>query len=45
MVPSKINDVYFIRLAVCAASTEKKHIEFAWETIVRHAEAFLNRTN
>lgn len=38
MVPAIINDVYFLRFAVCAASTEYKHIEFAWKTIKKHAD-------
>jgi hypothetical protein len=38
MVPSKINDVLFLRFAVCAANTEKRHIEFAWNVISKHAD-------
>ena len=34
MVPSKINNVYFLRFAVCAVSTEKRHIEEAWNIIL-----------
>ena len=34
MVPSKINDIYFIRFAVCAASSEIVHIDYAWKIIV-----------
>ena len=45
MVPSKVNDVYFIRFTVCASSTEEKHIDFAWETIVRDAETIILKTN
>ena len=41
MVPSKINDVYFLRFAICAASTEKRHVDFAWEVIQKHAETLL----
>lgn len=41
MVPSKINDVFFIRFAVCAVSTEKEHIDFAWNEIVNLANATL----
>lgn len=37
MVPSKINNVYFIRFAICAYSTAKEHIEFAWEEISKSA--------
>jgi len=35
MVPSKINDIFFMRFAVCAASTEDSHIDFAWDLIQR----------
>lgn len=40
MVPSKINDVYFLRFAICAATTEQKHIDEAWSIILRHANSF-----
>ena len=36
MVPSKINDIFFLRFAVCASSTEKNHIEFAWKVILEN---------
>lgn len=42
MVPSKINDIYFIRFAVCASSTEKHHIDFAWENILCNTSILLN---
>ena len=42
MVPSKINDIYFLRFAVCASSTETRHIDFAWENILKHTNAILN---
>ena len=41
MVPSKINDIFFLRFAVCAVSTEKEHIEFAWNVIVKNVEKIL----
>lgn len=41
MVPSKINDTYFLRFAVCAVSTEREHIEFAWNVIVKNVEKIL----
>ncbi len=41
MVPSKINNVYFLRFAVCAVSTEKRHIEEAWNIILNNAEQLL----
>ena len=33
MVASEINQVFFIRFVVCAASTQENHIDFAWEVI------------
>lgn len=44
MVPSKINDIFFLRFAVCAASTESRHIDFAWENILKNTNSIL-RTN
>lgn len=38
MVPSQINETYFLRFAVCAASTERRHIEFAWDVILKTTE-------
>jgi aromatic-L-amino-acid decarboxylase len=42
MVPSKIGDTYFLRLAVCAQSVEAKHVEYAWDVIVKTAESLSN---
>lgn len=33
MVPSKVNDTFFLRFAVCASRTESKDVKFAWEVI------------
>jgi hypothetical protein len=41
MVPSKVNDVYFLRFAVCARTTEREHVEFAWATILKFANLLL----
>ena len=38
MVPSQIGDTYFLRFAVCAASTEEKHVEFAWKVVTETAD-------
>jgi aromatic-L-amino-acid decarboxylase len=45
MVPAKINDIFFIRFAVCASSTEKEHIEFAWNEITRTVDVLLSEKN
>ncbi len=41
MVPSKVNEKYFLRFAVCAATTEKEHIDYAWKIIVEISNALL----
>ncbi len=38
MVPSKIDDLFFIRFAVCAASTEKEHVDFAWNNVLKNLQ-------
>lgn len=38
MVPSKIGETYFLRFAVCAQSIEAKHVEYAWDVVVKTAE-------
>ena len=43
MVPSKINSIYFIRFAVCAASSEIVHIDYAWKIIVDTYEKLLTK--
>ncbi|CAH1785663.1 unnamed protein product [Owenia fusiformis] len=41
LVPSKINDTYFIRFAVCAKSTESKDITYAWSVITELATGIM----
>ena len=38
MVPSKINDLFFIRFAVCASNTEQSHVDFAWNIVLKSLE-------
>lgn len=38
MVPSESKGKYFLRFAVCAASTESKDITFAWKVIQELAD-------
>jgi aromatic-L-amino-acid decarboxylase len=45
MVPGKINDVFYIRFAICASSTETRHIDFAQNIISKHADIILNEAN
>ena len=44
MVPSKVNGRFFIRFAVCAATTEKSHIDYAWKVIVDTSNSLLSTT-
>lgn len=37
MVPSKIHDVYFLRMAVCSRYTNSKDMEYSWAEISRAA--------
>lgn len=41
LVPSKIDDVYFLRLAVCSRFTEDKDIHISWEEIQASADDVL----
>ncbi len=41
MVPGKVNDLYFLRFAICAASTEEHHVDFAWNIIKRFTDIIL----
>ncbi|XP_050689746.1 aromatic-L-amino-acid decarboxylase-like [Eriocheir sinensis] len=41
LVPSKIRDVYFLRLAVCSRQTEEKDIDLAWREVLKQTEALL----
>lgn len=38
MVPAKIGEKFFLRFAICASSTEKRHIENAWQIILKHVD-------
>jgi aromatic-L-amino-acid decarboxylase len=33
LVPSKINDIYFLRMAVCSRFTEPKDMEYSWNEV------------
>ena len=41
MVPSKIDGTFFIRFCVCAATTEKSHIDKAWNVIIQQTKGLL----
>lgn len=45
LVPSKIRDTYFLRLAVCSRMTESSDMLAAWEEIKTLAEELLKETN
>lgn len=33
LVPSKIRDTYFLRMAVCSRYTESEDIKFSWDEV------------
>lgn len=41
MVPSKVNDVYFLRMAVCSRFTETADIEYSWKEVAAAADELL----
>lgn len=41
LVPSKIRDVYFLRLAICSRYTEKSDIDISWKEVKEAAEEVL----
>ncbi|EAT37248.1 AAEL010737-PA [Aedes aegypti] len=41
MVPSKVNDVYFLRMAVCSRFTEASDIEYSWNEVSAAADELL----
>jgi aromatic-L-amino-acid decarboxylase len=44
MVPTKLRDKFSIRFAVCARTTEERHIDEAWEEIKVAAAEILDQT-
>lgn len=42
LVPSKINDVYFLRLAICSRFSEKEDIDVSWREVSSIADDMLN---
>lgn len=45
LVPSKIDDVYFLRLAICSRYTEKEDVELSWREIKETADELLAASN
>jgi aromatic-L-amino-acid decarboxylase len=43
MVPGKVNDLYFMRFAICAATTEELHIDYAWNIIIKYADIIISK--
>lgn len=41
LVPSKVDDVYFLRFAVCSRFTEESDIQSSWEEIKTSADEVL----
>ncbi|KAJ8939250.1 hypothetical protein NQ318_015208 [Aromia moschata] len=45
LVPSKIRDVYFLRLAVCSRMTEKSDIDISWKEVKETADELLAKNH
>ncbi|XP_074654219.1 aromatic-L-amino-acid decarboxylase-like [Tubulanus polymorphus] len=43
VVPAQVNDVYFIRFAVCAQKATDDDITFAWDTIREEADSIIDQ--
>jgi hypothetical protein len=41
MVPGMVNDVYYLRFALCAEATEKLHVDYAWSIILKFTDIIL----
>lgn len=41
LVPSKINDTYFLRVAICSRFSQKEDIEYSWKEISNLADLVL----
>lgn len=41
LVPSKIRDKYFLRMAVCSRYTESDDIRLSWEEVAKHSTDLL----
>lgn len=45
LVPSKIRDVYFLRLAICSRLTGEKDIDISWKEVREAADEILSQKN
>lgn len=45
LVPSKIRDVYFLRLAICSRLTGEKDIDISWKEVKEAADEILSQKN
>ncbi|XP_014230247.1 aromatic-L-amino-acid decarboxylase [Trichogramma pretiosum] len=45
LVPSKINDCYFLRLAICSRFSESKDIQYSWQEIKTRADEVLKENS
>ncbi|XP_071531630.1 aromatic-L-amino-acid decarboxylase isoform X2 [Panulirus ornatus] len=43
LVPSKINDIYFLRFAVCSRLTESQDVQVAWQEVLKQTELVLQK--
>ncbi|XP_066596148.1 aromatic-L-amino-acid decarboxylase [Prorops nasuta] len=45
LVPSKIRDTYFLRVAICSRYTESSDVQFAWKEIKSRADEILTENS
>ena len=45
LFPGTIDDLYFIRFAICSAVMEEKHIHSAWEEISKLTDSLYSKAN
>lgn len=41
LVPSKIKDTYFLRMAVCSRFTKPEDIDYSWKEVAKSADEIL----
>ena len=42
MVPGIVNDIYYVRFAICAEATEEHHVDYAWNIIKKFTDIILS---
>jgi aromatic-L-amino-acid/L-tryptophan decarboxylase len=45
LVPSKVNDIYFLRMAVCSRFTVPEDMEYSWKEVAAAADDVVKASN